>query len=95
MIEFFDLAARSSARGSAQGLSGWRLEHVRTLRQAGGQPWMLFCETGRMMVTRRAPDFWYNLMGSPKLVPFFKSHSPEGEDTIDPRPVGCVDPLWR
>ena len=95
VIEFFDLAARSSARGSAQGLSGWRLEHVRTLRQAGGQPWMLFCETGRMMVTRRAPDFWYNLMGSPKLVPFFKSHSPEGEDTIDPRPVGCVDPLWR
>ncbi len=93
--EAFGWAARTAAKGSAQSNGGWRLEHVRALERAGGQAWPLLRAVGLITLVREAPEWWYEYLSRPKVVPFEKNHAAEVPGEPDPRPVGCVDPLWR
>ena len=98
--DHFEQAAKSSARGSAQAWGGWRLEHVRAFchlkrdpaqgRSQGSCAWGLLQAVGLVMITGGAPAWVYDYIRSPKIIPLEKK-----EGVLDPRPVGCVDVLWR
>ncbi len=100
--EHFAEAARTSARGSAQSWGGWRLEHVRSLLHLRGGPkrgaqggqgdpaWGLLVAVGMVLLVGQAPSWVYEYMRAPRIVPLEKK-----EGVLDPRPVGCVDVLWR
>jgi hypothetical protein len=91
----FEKAARTSAKGSSQGNGGWRLEHVRALERARAPSWGLLKAVGFMMMAQEAPAWFYGHLSAPRVVPFEKNHAAEVAGEPDPRPVGCVDPLWR
>jgi hypothetical protein len=91
----FEKAARTAARGSAQSNGGWRLEHVRAIERADGVAWRLLRAVGMLTLVRGAPAWWYEYLSRPRVVPFEKNHAAEKPGEPDPRPVGCVDPLWR
>jgi len=98
--EHFVRAAKTSARGSAQAWGGWRLEHVRAFcrlkvdPKVGAQPescaWGLLQAVGFILISGAAPQWVYEYVRSPKLIPLEKKAG-----VLDPRPVGCVDVLWR
>ena len=76
------------------------MEHVRAFcrlrpdpkqsRQPESCAWGLLQAAGFVMLTGGAPVWVYEYVRSPKLFPLEKKPG-----VLDPRPVGCVDVLWR